>query len=152
VEQLSGSILRVFELISDHLNALVSLAFSVKLLNDLSFGKVKINLTILVQFIDKEHRLFVIVEQKILGLVDMATFFFEWGHLHRILELLLVFVDLLADIVYFDDGAINDEYAVVRMRLQGSSLLRSRNSGSRSSSNLEILLSSESESNAFRYL
>jgi hypothetical protein len=119
VEQLSGSILRVFELISNHLNALVSLAFSVKLLNDLSCFKVKIDQTILVQFIYKEHRTFVIVEQQILGLEDMATFVLEWGHVHQILELLLMFVDFFAVFVDFDDGAINDECAVVRMRLQG---------------------------------
>jgi hypothetical protein len=119
MEQLSGSILRVFELISNHLNALVSLAFSVKLLNDLSCFKVKIDQTILVQFIYKKHRTFVIVEQQILGLEDMATFVLEWGHVHQILELLLMFVDFFAVFVDFDDGAINDECTVVRMRLQG---------------------------------
>jgi hypothetical protein len=82
MEQLSRSVLCVFELIGDHLNALVSLALSVEFFNDFSSFEIEINQTILIHLVDKKHRAFVIVEKQVLRFENVAVLVFERGHVH----------------------------------------------------------------------
>lgn len=117
MEESSCSILGTFVLVRNHLNPLVCLPRRLVLLNNFSRLKVEVDQTILVFFVDEKHRALVVVKKEVLRFQKTSTLVLHRRHVHQVIELLLMFVNLLTILIHLDDWPINHECTVVSVSL-----------------------------------